>query len=363
MAVVDLGSRRRTLLFLRADQLAHFVSCLVYLPARPLHHRRPARDAGHPGPRARRREHRVHRPGQRITLGGSAFHGPAARGLAARDVDVSLDERDPDPGPADRGGAHLGRPADRRGARPGRSTRPRPSTTRRPSPRSTSRPSRPHDAIDDIAIIEELQDDSVKLVFAEGGDDGTAQLTWYLGGRSASLSQLLPMLQSMGVDRARGAAVHRDPARRAAGVDLPVQDLGASATFRRSRKDPNGTPPPTRFADAVTAIWHGRVEIDRFNELVLRAGLTWQQVVDAAHLREVPAAGGFSVQPVPHRDGAQRQPATPRGRWSSCSRRCSIPAADPERDAPRRPRPQPWPPTSTRWSAWTPTACCAHSRR
>ncbi len=31
-AVVDLGSRRRTLLFLRADQLAHFVSCLVYLP-------------------------------------------------------------------------------------------------------------------------------------------------------------------------------------------------------------------------------------------------------------------------------------------------------------------------------------------
>jgi len=33
-----------------------------------------------------------------------------------------------------------------------------------------------------------------------------------------------------------------------------------------------------RFADAVTAIWHGRAEIDRFNELVLRAGLTWQQV-------------------------------------------------------------------------------------
>ena len=28
----------------------------------------------------------------------------------------------------------------------------------------------------------------------------------------------------------------------------------------------------------MTAIWHGRAEIDRFNELVLRAGLTWQQV-------------------------------------------------------------------------------------
>ena len=34
-----------------------------------------------------------------------------------------------------------------------------------------------------------------------------------------------------------------------------------------------------RFAEAVTAIWYGRVEIDRFNELVMRAGLTWQQVV------------------------------------------------------------------------------------
>ena len=46
-----------------------------------------------------------------------------------------------------------------------------------------------------------------------------------------------------------------------------------------------------RFADAVTAIWHGRVEIDRFNELVMRARLTWQQVVllraYAKYLRQV----------------------------------------------------------------------------
>ena len=30
--IIDVGSRRRTLLFMRADQLAHFVSALVYLP-------------------------------------------------------------------------------------------------------------------------------------------------------------------------------------------------------------------------------------------------------------------------------------------------------------------------------------------
>ena len=31
-SVVDLGSGRRALLFLRADRLEYFVSCLVYLP-------------------------------------------------------------------------------------------------------------------------------------------------------------------------------------------------------------------------------------------------------------------------------------------------------------------------------------------
>ena len=31
-AVVDLGSQRRALLFLRADRLQYFVSCLVYVP-------------------------------------------------------------------------------------------------------------------------------------------------------------------------------------------------------------------------------------------------------------------------------------------------------------------------------------------
>lgn len=57
----------------------------------------------------------------------------------------------------------------------------------------------PDEAIGDIAIIESLEDNSVKLVFAEGGEDRVGKLTWYLGGRSASLSHLLPMLQSMGV--------------------------------------------------------------------------------------------------------------------------------------------------------------------
>ena len=43
---------------------------------------------------------------------------------------------------------------------------------------------------------------------------------------------------------ARGAAVHRDPARRPAGVDLPVQDLRAAGRFATSTTSPSAMPPP-----------------------------------------------------------------------------------------------------------------------
>ena len=62
-----------------------------------------------------------------------------------------------------------------------------------------------------------------------------------------------------------------------------------------------------RFADAVTAIWHGRAEIDRFNELVLRAGLTWQQVAVLRSYAKYLRQAGFPVQPVTYRDRDQRQ--------------------------------------------------------
>lgn len=136
----------------------------------------------------------------------------------------------------------------------------------------------PAEAVGDIAIIEQLSDDAVQLVFSDYGQADRAQLAWFLGGHGASLSQLLPMLQCMGVSvleerpftvtRADGLAVWiykftltPDPS-----IEIPSEAGEREAAQRR-------------FADAVTAIWQGRLEADRFNELVLRAGLTWQQVV------------------------------------------------------------------------------------
>ena len=191
----------------------------------------------------------------------------------------------------------------------------------------------PLDAINDIAIIEELQDNSVKLVLSDSDEDGIAQLTWYLGGHSASLSELLPMLQSHGRGGARGAAVHRDPARRAAGVDLPVQDLTAPVHPRGAAGGPNATPPRAlrRRGDRHLARPRRdrsvqRTRAARRSHLAAGGGST--------QLREVSAAGGFSVQPVPYRDRDQRQRRhrTVAGR----ALRGAVLSDAPTDDAPRR---------------------------
>jgi glutamate dehydrogenase len=276
MAVVDLGSRRRTLLFLRVDQLAHFVSCLVYLP----------RDRYTTAVRLEMQDILVRElGGESIDYGARVSESPWAvvhftvrlpEGSRQQNIDVSLDNetriQDLLTEAARTWGDRL------MGAvKTGSITQAMAEHYASAFPEVYKQAFAPLDAIKDIAIIEELQDNTVKLVLGDRGADGIAQLTWYLGGRSASLSQLLPMLQSMGV-----VVLEERPFTVTRPDGLPVWIY----QFKIS-PHPNIPTPPTgpervamaqRFADAVTAIWHGRVEIDRFNELVLRAGLTWQQV-------------------------------------------------------------------------------------
>ena len=165
-AVVDLGSATKRV----AVPARRPAAVLRFLPGvsapRPLHHGGAAADRGHPGPRIRRHPTGVHRSGQRITLGTNAFHGPAARGPDAAPVDVSEDNRI-------RIQALLSEAA--------RTWADRLSPPRRKAPVGHAdaeyyaaafpevykQAVTPADAIDHIAIINELQDNSVKLVFAE----------------------------------------------------------------------------------------------------------------------------------------------------------------------------------------------------
>ncbi|HTI75400.1 MAG TPA: NAD-glutamate dehydrogenase [Mycobacterium sp.] len=276
MAVVDLGSRRRTLLFMRADQLAHFVSCLVYLP----------RDRYTTAVRLTMQDILVRElGGVSIDYAARVSESPWAvvhftvkmpEGRRPQDIDVSLENESRLQDLLTEAARTW---ADRlMGAVKTRSiTQAIAEHYASAFPEVYKQAVAPLDAIKDIAIIEELQDNTVKLVLGDRGADGVAQLTWFLGGRSASLSQLLPMLQSMGVvvleerpftvTRADGLPVWIYQLKISPYPDIPTPPAG-----------PDRVAMAERFADAVTAIWHGRAEIDRFNELVLRAALTWQQV-------------------------------------------------------------------------------------
>ncbi|MHA3020507.1 NAD-glutamate dehydrogenase [Mycobacterium sp. BMJ-28] len=273
-AVVDLGSLRRALLFLRADQLGHFVSALVYLP----------RDRYTTAVRLNIQDILVRElGGVSIDYAARVSESPWAvvhftikmpAGVRRADIDTSSENEsriqqlltEASRTWADRligsvkSGAIGQRLAEHYAAA---------------FPEVYKQAFTPAEAIGDIAIVEQLQDNSVKLVFAEGtGDDRVAKLTWYLGGRSASLSELLPMLQCMGV-----VVLEERPFTVIRADGLPVWIYQFKVSPHQSipaDEDPDTT--ATLFADAVTAIWHGRAEIDRFNELVLRAGLTWQQV-------------------------------------------------------------------------------------
>jgi glutamate dehydrogenase len=277
MAVIDLGSRRRALLFLRADQLGHFVSSLVYLP----------RDRYTTVVRLEMQDILVREfCGVSIEYTARVSESPWALvhftvrlpdGSRSAAVDTSEANRVRVQGLLTEAARTW---ADRLMAsvQTGSIDQALAEHYAAAFPEVYKQAVAPADAIDDIAIIEELQDDSVKLVFSEAGADGIAQLTWYLGGRSASLSQLLPMLQCMGVVvlEERPSTVTRPD-----GLVVWIYQFKISPhqTIPDAPTGAEGDVHAQRFAEAVTAIWQGRVEIDRFNELVLRAGLTWTQVV------------------------------------------------------------------------------------
>lgn len=278
MAVVDLGSRRRTLLFMRADSLAHFVSCLVYLP----------RDRYTTAVRLEMQDILVRElGGVSIDYSARVSESPWAvvhftvrlpDGSSPGDVDVTQDNEDRIQSllteAARTWGDRLLGALDVEALGQGVAEH-----YAAAFPEDYKQAVAPQDAIADISIVEALQDDSVKLVFAEGsGEDRIGKLTWYLGGRTASLSHLLPMLQSMGV-----VVLEERPftVTRPDGLPVWIYQFKISPHHtmpKAAEDDAERDATAARFADAVTAIWHGRMEIDRFNELVLRAGLTWPQV-------------------------------------------------------------------------------------
>ena len=92
---------------------------------------------------------------------------------------------------------------------------------------------------------------------------GEARLKVFRIGAPLSLSEVLPMLSSMGVEVVDERPYELD------GLDARRSRLRLRPALRRSR-----CPTQARelFQDALRAVWDGYNEIDGFNALVLGAG-------------------------------------------------------------------------------------------
>src|SRR6201999_2361046 len=94
-----------------------------------------------------------------------------------------------------------------------------------------------------------------------------ARLKVYRVGSPLSLSEILPMLSSMGVEVVDERPYELD------GVERPTYIYEFGLRYGRALPD-NAR---ELFQDSVRAVWDGFNEIDGFNALVLAAGLTWRQ--------------------------------------------------------------------------------------
>ena len=96
---------------------------------------------------------------------------------------------------------------------------------------------------------------------------GEARLKVFRIGPPLSLSEILPMLSSMGVEVVDERPYELD------GLESPTYIYEFGLRYGRALPDHSRE----LFQDAIRAVWDGHNEIDGFNSLVLGAGLTWRQ--------------------------------------------------------------------------------------
>jgi glutamate dehydrogenase len=133
-------------------------------------------------------------------------------------------------------------------------------------------------AVADIRRVEELTDDDgslgMNLYEPYGAPPGNRRFKLYRKGQHISLTEVLPVLQHMGVevvDERPYSLQARD------GVATWIYDFGLR--YSGPPQTTSAADLKERFQDAFAAAWRGDAEIDGFNALVLRAGLDWRQVM------------------------------------------------------------------------------------
>jgi glutamate dehydrogenase len=279
VGVLRMAGRRQLRLFLRRDGYGRFISCLIYLP----------RDRFTTGNRLAMQEILLR---ELNGIGVDYTTRVTERMLARVHFIVRTDPADP-PGPVDPNAlAEMLADATRMwdddfslvlerklGEEPAKDLFTRYATA---YPDSYKDGHTPYEGLQDLAKLELLEEAGQlemhlyrKRRPGKGGapepDDHDVRFKVYRYGEPMMLSAVLPVLHSLGVQ-----VVDERPyeIRRTDGTvylyDFGLQPPAAHRELAEVRP---------QVENAFAAAWRGEAEVDGFNELVLRAGLTWRQVV------------------------------------------------------------------------------------
>jgi glutamate dehydrogenase len=131
----------------------------------------------------------------------------------------------------------------------------------------------PHEAVKDLAKLELLEEPGQleMHLYRKRDDASDIRFKVYRRGEPMMLSAVLPVLHSLGVRVVdeRPYEIARDDGM------IYLYDFGLELpTGARETAEVRG-----QVENAFSAAWRGEAEVDAFNALVLRAGLTWRQVV------------------------------------------------------------------------------------
>ena len=136
----------------------------------------------------------------------------------------------------------------------------------------------PEVAVADLARLDALVDEPDMYFYTPPEAlEAQSRFKLFFAGQEVALTQLLPVLQHMGVEvlEERPYSFTRPDGRRCWIYDFGLR-LDEQAQATRAERGVDWV--REAFCAAFGAAWRGDAEIDRFNGLVLRAGLSWQQV-------------------------------------------------------------------------------------
>ena len=135
------------------------------------------------------------------------------------------------------------------------------------------------DALTDLRQLEALSGErglAMSFYVPEDPEPSERRFKLYLLGEGVTLTAVLPVLQRMGVE-----VVNERPyeLRRLDGARCWIYDFALRIPLDDLRVPSHEADEDlrVRFQDAFAAAWLGHCEVDSFNALVLRAGLTWRQ--------------------------------------------------------------------------------------